>query len=239
MNPEQLCSALRAAAIGGGLALIGLLVAAITALFYVYAFEVKVFLYTRGLCSCLINDQELDKDKTYDAFISFCQKDEEFVIEHLLPGLETEPYSYKICVHFRDWNPGEWIPAQIATSVESSRRTIIVVSKSFLDSMWSRLEFRAANMHAIQERRTRVIVVLLEDISSHKELDPELKVYLATNTYLKWGDPWFWDKLRYAMPHKGVRDREAREAEARARRGGQRLAKHLANVDLELAERKL
>lgn len=184
-----------------------------------------------------MNERELDKDKTYDAFISFCHKDEEFVIEKLLPGLETEPDCYKICIHFRDWNPGEWIPAQIAKSVEASRRIIIVLSKNFLDSLWSRLEFRAANMHAIEERRSRVIVVLLEDISSHKDLDPELKAYLATNTYLKWGDAWFWQKLRYAMPHRGVRDRNARKAEAKALQDGQRLAKHLANIDLQLVER--
>lgn len=238
MNPEQLCSTLLAAAIGGSLALIGLIIAAIIATLYKYSFEVKVFLYARGLCSYLINDRQLDKDKTYDAFISFCQKDEEFVVDNFLPELESQPYSYKICVHFRDWNPGEWIPAQIATSVESSRRTIIVVSKNFLNSLWGRLEFRAANMHAVQERRSRVIVVLLGDISSHKQLDPELKAYLSTNTYLKWGDPWFWPKLRYAMPHKGVRDREARKAEARARHAGQRLATHLTSIDLQLAERK-
>lgn len=114
--------------------MIGFVVAAVTAMFYIYSFEVKAFLYSRNLCSCLVDEQELDKDKTYDVFVSFCQKDEEFVVENLLPGLETEPYHYKICVHFRDWNPGEWIPAQIATSVECSRRTIIVVSKNFLDS---------------------------------------------------------------------------------------------------------
>lgn len=240
LNPAQLCSAWFAAGIGGMLALIGLFVAIAASVLYIYSLEVKVWLYSRGFW--FVYEEELDKDKKYDAFVSFCHKDEQFVIKNLLPGLESGPHPYNICIHYRDWIPGEWIPAQIASSVDASRRSIIVVSKNFLNSLWGRLEFRAANMHAVQERKTRVIVVLLEDISSHKELDPELKAYLSTNTYLKWGDPWFWDKLRYAMPHKGaIRDRKARKAEVKARKTGQKLAKQLAGaIDTQLtAEGKI
>lgn len=234
LNPAQLCSAWLAAALGGSLALLGLVVAVVASLLCVYSLEVKVWLHSRGLW--FVPEEEIDRDKKYDAFVSFCHKDEGFVTCSLLPGLETGPHPYGVCVHYRDWIPGEWIPAQIASSVDASRRTIIVVSKNFLDSLWGRLEFRAANMHAVQERKTRVIVVLLEDISSHKELDPELKAYLSTNTYLKWGDPWFWDKLRYAMPHRGaLKDKRSRKAEAKARKTGQKLAKQLAGaIDTQL-----
>ena len=40
---------------------------------------------------------------------------------------------------------GETIPDQIIQSVESSRRTLIVLSKAYVDSMWTKLEFRAAH----------------------------------------------------------------------------------------------
>lgn len=234
LNPAQLCSAWLAAGVGGTLALLGLLIAIVASVLYIYSLEVRVWLHSRGCW--FVPEEEIDKDKKYDAFVSFCHKDEQFVIGSLLPGLETGPHPYNICVHYRDWIPGEWIPAQIASSVDASRRTIIIVSKNFLDSLWGRLEFRAANMHAVQERKSRVIVVLLEDISSHKELDPELKAYLSTNTYLKWGDPWFWDRLRYAMPHKGaIKDKRSRKAEAKARKTGQKLAKQLAGaIDTQL-----
>lgn len=48
----------------------------------------------------------------------------------------------------------------------------------------------------------RLIVIVKGELPPKEKMDEELQNYLSLNTYLKWNDPWFWDRLRYALPHK-------------------------------------
>ena len=108
------------------------------------------------------------------------------------------------------------IPDQIIQSVESSRRTLIVLSKAYVDSMWTKLEFRAAHtqvgclilrlltgfdsvhIQALQDKTQRVILVVRDkDVIADKEsMEEDLQRYISLNTYLDCEDPWFWQKLR-------------------------------------------
>lgn len=48
----------------------------------------------------------------------------------------------------------------------------------------------------------RLIIVVKGELPPRDKMDQELQTYLSLNTYLKWDDQFFLDRLRYALPHK-------------------------------------
>ncbi|KAI5631955.1 leucine rich repeat domain-containing protein [Phthorimaea operculella] len=155
------------------------------------------FLLARGLCLRWVLPDD-DDDCKYDAFLSYAHEDEELACA-LVAELESGPRPLHVCVHHRDWRPGEWIPKQIAQSVKESRRTIILLSENFAKSSWARAEFREAYAHALREDAVRLVVVVV-GAAPPADLDPDIQHYVANNTYVRWGEPAFWEKLRLALP---------------------------------------
>ncbi|XP_044730694.1 protein toll-like [Chrysoperla carnea] len=162
----------------------------------VWCYKHKVFLWW-----VYKKENDMDKDKKYDAFVCHAHQDEDFVTQQLIPNLEECESPFKLCIHSRDWLAGDMIPDQIARAVSDSRRTLVLLSPHFLESSWAKMEFRAAHKNALDEGRSRVIVIKLGDVDEDK-LDDELKAYLKLNTYIEWGHKTFWDNLRYALPHQ-------------------------------------
>ncbi|OWF47576.1 toll-like receptor Tollo [Mizuhopecten yessoensis] len=148
---------------------------------------------------CRMSHEKSDVNQIYDAFISYSHKDEDFVIRELVPRLEDVDHRFKLCVHYRDFPIGASISETIVRSVECSRRTILIMSDNFLKSEWCQYEFQTAHSHVLQDRTNRLIIILLSDVNVN-EMSSDLKLYLQTRTYVKYSDPWFWEKLYYAMP---------------------------------------
>ncbi|XP_061708090.1 protein toll-like [Cydia pomonella] len=201
-DADALCAEVRAAwaaSIGGALALLGLVAIVVTILWLRHQNEIKVYLFAHGWCGCLTRSGK-EAPAKYDVFLSFSHEDEEVVVQKLVPELEQR--GYRLCVHYRDWAPGEAIAEHLSRSVREARRTLVVVSPGFLRSEWARAEFREAHARALREGRSSVIVVLLGELPAPEPgQDDDLRAYLRTNTYVAWGDAWFWPKLQYALPH--------------------------------------
>ena len=163
---------------------------------------IKVWCFVKFGWKFQAAEDDNDKDRLYDAFVSYSSNDEQFVLRELVPHLEDRKDGrecFRLCVHYRDFAVGASIAESIISAVKCSRRVIIVLSDNFLSSEWCQYEFQTAHHQLLEERKNRIIMIVLHDIKQDM-LDQQLKDYMKTRTYVTYGDPWFWPKIEYAMP---------------------------------------
>ncbi|KAI9587199.1 toll-like receptor Tollo [Glossina fuscipes] len=174
-----------------------------TLLVFIFRQEMRVWCHSRfGIRLFYNGNKDMDKnerEKLFDAFISYSTKDEAFVTEELAPLLEQGETRYKLCLQSRDFPVGGYMADAIVQAIDTSRRTIMLLSENFIKSEWCRFEFKSAHQSVLRDRRKRLIVIVLGEVPQ-KDLDPDLRLYLKTNAYLQWGDKLFWEKLRFALP---------------------------------------
>ena len=84
-----------------------------------------------------------DTQFQYDLFVSYNQHDYQWVNEVLQPKLEDE-LRLRLCLQHQDFRLEEVITEQIVESIESSKKTLFILSKSFLASTWCHFEVRMA-----------------------------------------------------------------------------------------------
>uniref|UniRef100_A0A8C6U4L9 TIR domain-containing protein n=1 Tax=Neogobius melanostomus TaxID=47308 RepID=A0A8C6U4L9_9GOBI len=142
----------------------------------------------------------------YDAFVSYNVHDEDWVYGELLYELE-ERQGWKLCLHHRDFIPGKAIIENITDAIYSSRKTLCVISRRYLQSDLFRL---------FDEHKDVLILLFLEEISSN-QLIPfyRMRKLVKSRTYLSWTQArshkgLFWEKVRRALDgdniQKHVRD---------------------------------
>lgn len=139
-----------------------------------------------------------DSDIDFDVFVSYSSLDRDFVKNSLYAELTT---THSVCIDFKDFEAGLYIPDNIANSVFRSRKTLLVVTRNFLKGVWTYFEMQLAQGR-LAEGHDVLILVLVEDIPVH-ELPKPLQHYRKTKTYLEYFNedvrPHFWDRLRSAI----------------------------------------
>ncbi|XP_066524961.1 toll-like receptor 1 [Hoplias malabaricus] len=146
-------------------------------------------------------DRLLNATFVYHAFISYSQHDSAWVDTQLVPALEDSGLS--ICIHERDFAPGQWIVDNIINSVENSYKTLFVLSNHFVQSEWCTYELFFAQHRAISIEDDSLVFVLLEPIPTDSLPKKFLKLrsLLRKQTYLEWPKDdqkrkVFWSSLR-------------------------------------------
>ncbi|XP_048476287.1 toll-like receptor 13 [Rhincodon typus] len=142
----------------------------------------------------------------YDAFISYNSNDERWVLQELVPNLETEgSQCFKLCLHHRDFELGKYIIDNIVDSIYQSRKTICVMSRNYLESEWCSMELELASYRLFHELKDVVILIFLEKIPE-AELSTYHKMRKVTKkkTYIQWptdveAQKLFWIKVREAI----------------------------------------
>ena len=172
------------------------LVACLVIIFTIkYRWNIKYRMFL--LCTWRRRYQPLSSDEEnsnvngvrYDCFVSFayeCEKDLNWVLNDLRKNMEEGPEPFRLCIgHARDFIPGTPLLEAITEAIHNSRKTIIVLSPSYLDSEWCYFETQHAWLRLLNEGQDVIILVLLEPIPDAK-MTMWLKQFLCKKGYLRW-----------------------------------------------------
>ncbi|KAM4709392.1 toll-like receptor 2 isoform 1-T2 [Discoglossus pictus] len=129
-----------------------------------------------------------DREICYDAFISYSERDSEWVENMMVQELENAEPPLKLCLHKRDFVPGKWIIDNIIDAMEKSYKTLFILSEHFVQSEWCKYELDFSHFRLFDENNDTAILILLEPIE--KETIPKrfckLRKLMNTKTYMEW-----------------------------------------------------
>lgn len=141
----------------------------------------------------------------FHAFVSYSQKNADWVKAQFLPKLEGD-CGLRVCHHERDFIPGKTIVQNILRCIEHSRRCVFVLSSHFVQSEWCHYELYFANHQRVMRGMDSILLILLEPLPLY--LIPskyyQLKAMMSRRTYLEWPQEGakqklFWANLRAAL----------------------------------------
>ena len=140
----------------------------------------------------------------YDVFVSYAEEDYLFTKDEICVELE-ENHGLELCLHQRNFLPGNYIAENILQAIKNSRMIVIVLTDKFLNSKWCIYEYNMTRMESIYSRNGEnfIVCVMLEEINN-KFLSPDLIETLDNETFLKYPQdenekPYFWEMLYRAL----------------------------------------
>ncbi|VDI65933.1 Hypothetical predicted protein [Mytilus galloprovincialis] len=176
-------------------------------LIYRYRWKLRYAYYMikiRSHKKMVLVENDDDKSYMYGAFVSYADEDSTFAHKQLLTKLEKEN-GIILCLHKRNFLPGNDIATNITSAIHNSRRTIIIMSRNFLKSYWCMFEYNMARMESIYERgHENVLFLIFIDKIASKELPLHILELVQSQSYIEYpndeyGDTVFWDQITQVL----------------------------------------
>jgi Leucine-rich repeat (LRR) protein len=145
-----------------------------------------------------------DSGKRYDATFLHSAKDTEFIIKHIASDLENgdgNSPNFRLCVQHRDLaEDASYV--QLLETICASRKIVILLTRNFLQTEWSRYDVKRAIHESLRGRPQKLVVIEDPDVLLDAECDIELLPYMKTSAVkrIRRTDRQFWDKLRFSLP---------------------------------------
>ena len=138
----------------------------------------------------------------YDVFVAYNWQDSKWVHGPLLLEME-EKRGLKLCIHQRDFIPGHVLEEVIVEKIQTSRKTLLVLTPNFVNSNWCQFEVHMARNRLFDEGIDVIALVILEPLPNGS-VNKTLCKLLEKKIYLEWpqdaeGQDLFWKKLANAL----------------------------------------
>ncbi|CAC5399916.1 Toll-like receptor 4 [Mytilus coruscus] len=157
---QKSCASYTVLTIGISVAVVAVILILVGGLLYRYRWRLRYAYYmTRSKYK---RDRQVNTEMTYayNAFISYSDEEKDFVVNECIPNLE-EFENLRLCIHQRDFIPGEEITHNITNGIHNSNKTICIITRAFLDSYYCMFEFNMARMESIYSREGHNILFLV------------------------------------------------------------------------------
>ena len=143
----------------------------------------------------------------YDAFLSFADEDRPFVDQVVTKLEENMDLQFQVCVHYRDFIPGRSISNNIVSSIHTSKKTVVFISRAYLKSSWCKYELQMAISEESHMNRRVIIMIVLEEDIPHRSLPLEVMHYYRTTSYITKPSneqemTLFWEALRVVLTNE-------------------------------------
>ncbi|XP_076099280.1 toll-like receptor 4 [Mytilus galloprovincialis] len=202
---EKSCKSYLGLITGVSLALLAIIMTVTGSLMYRYRWKIRYMYYmTKGKYSYQNISPTDDDEYTYDAFISYSDDGRSFVLKDCIEKLEKEE-NFRLCIHQRDFMPGQDITVNITNCIHTSRSTVCLITRKFLESYYCMFEFNMARMESIYSRDGRNILFLVfyEQILP-KELPLVMLELVQKESYIEYpndeqGNVVFWEKIKKSL----------------------------------------